>query len=49
MSLDEAGSIGYVPRDNAEEYVDQINSDLHADHAEGRDLIGGPYTASTAE
>ena len=49
MSLDEAASIGYIPRNDAEEYVDQINSDPHADHAEGRDLIGGPYTASTAE
>jgi uronate dehydrogenase len=49
MSLDEANNIGYVPQDDAEAYVDLINSDPHADDAEGRDFIGGPFTAPSAE
>jgi uronate dehydrogenase len=48
MSLDEARAIGYVPLDNAEEFINDIGIG-NAGLVEGRDLIGGPYTSPTVE
>lgn len=48
MSLAEARAIGYVPLDNAEEFINDI-AIAHDGTAEGQDLIGGPYTAPSVE
>jgi hypothetical protein len=44
VSLDEGHAIGYVPLDNAEDYVDEITGD----QTEWK-FVGGPYTAPDRE
>jgi len=47
VSLDEAMSIGYAPKDNAEKYADDVAPTLDSDDPPARDLLGGPFTATT--
>jgi uronate dehydrogenase len=49
MSLDEARAIGYVPLDNAEEFINDIGASAQAGNVLDVDLIGGPFTSPTVE
>jgi uronate dehydrogenase len=49
MSLDEARAIGYVPLDDAEEFINDIGVGVQAGNVQGADLIGGPFTLPTVE
>jgi NAD(P)-dependent dehydrogenase (short-subunit alcohol dehydrogenase family) len=49
MSLGEARAIGYVPLDDAEEFINDIGVGVQAGNVQGADLIGGPFTSPTVE
>jgi NAD(P)-dependent dehydrogenase (short-subunit alcohol dehydrogenase family) len=49
MSLEEARTIGYVPLDDAEEFISDIGAGAEAGKIHGADLIGGPFTSPTVE
>jgi nucleoside-diphosphate-sugar epimerase len=49
MSLEEARAIGYVPLDNAEEFINDVGVDAHTEMVQGADLIGGPFTSPTID
>jgi hypothetical protein len=49
MSLDEARAIGYVPLDNAEEFINDIGLSAQAGKVQGAGLIGGPFTSPSVE
>jgi NAD(P)-dependent dehydrogenase (short-subunit alcohol dehydrogenase family) len=49
MSLEEARAIGYVPLDDAEEFINDIGAGAEAGKIHGADLIGGPFTSPTVE
>ena len=49
MSLEEARAIGYVPLDNAEEFIHDIGLGAEAGKVQGADLIGGAFTSPTVE
>jgi hypothetical protein len=49
MSMDEARAIGYVPLDNAEEFINDVGAVALAEKVQGADLIGGRFTSPTVE
>jgi uronate dehydrogenase len=49
MSLEEARAIGYVPLDNAQEFVNDVGVIAHSEIVPGVDLIGGPFTSPNVE
>jgi NAD(P)-dependent dehydrogenase (short-subunit alcohol dehydrogenase family) len=49
MSRDEATAIGYFPKDDAEEYFDQIVDASSSNRSQANSFIGGPFTATSFE
>jgi hypothetical protein len=49
MSLEEGRAIGYVPLDNAEEFINDVGVDAQTEMVQGADLIGGPFTSPTID